>query len=165
MSKLVITFFGLGLLPIAPGTWGSAGAVIIWLGLWYRCDWAGVPPIALQTVVVVLVLLVSAGTVAYGPWAAQAYGRKDPSQCVSDEAAGQWIALLWMPAVSWPQVLTLAGTQFVLFRLFDIIKPPPARQLERLPAGWGVLLDDVVAGVMANIVGQILFRLVWPPGG
>jgi phosphatidylglycerophosphatase A len=105
-----------------------------------------------------------AGTVWWGPWAVQTYGRPDPGQCVSDEAAGQWLALLWMPAAGAPQALGVAGAQFLLFRVLDIIKPPPARQLERLPAGWGILLDDVAAGLLANMVGQVLFRVVWRLG-
>ncbi|UCG34234.1 MAG: phosphatidylglycerophosphatase A [Phycisphaerales bacterium] len=164
MPKLVITFFGLGLLPIAPGTWGSAGAVAIWVGLWLMCTVAGVPRAAFELGVVGLTVLACAGTVRWGPWAVQAYGRPDPGQCVSDEAAGQWLALLWMPAASGPQAFIVAGVQFVLFRFFDIVKVPPARQLERLSGGWGILMDDLAAAVQAGIVGQILFRVVWPLG-
>jgi phosphatidylglycerophosphatase A len=164
VPKLVITFFGLGLLPVAPGTWGSAGAVAVWLGLWFLSTAAGVPRAGLEFGVAALTLLACAGTVRWGPWAVQTYGRPDPRPCVSDEAAGQWLALLWMPAASGPQAIGMAAVQFVLFRFFDIVKVPPARQLERLSGGWGILMDDLAAAVQAGIVGQVLFRVVWPLG-
>jgi len=71
------------------------------------------------------------------------------------------VALLFLPlaiATGFWRFLALVAIQFFLFRVFDVVKPPPARQLEALPAGWGVLLDDLAAGVYANIVGQILWR-------
>ena len=163
MSRLLITFFGLGRMPLAPGTWGSLGAVVVWVGLWSACSAVGVPQAGLDAFVVLLVLLVSAGTIAWGPWAVETFGCPDPSACVSDEVAGQWLALLFLPVVSVQSMGLVVGTQFLLFRLFDILKPPPARQLERLPAGWGILMDDLAAAVLANLVGQILFR-VWPFG-
>jgi phosphatidylglycerophosphatase A len=112
----------------------------------------------------VLVLLAGAGTVAWGSWAAEKFGRPDPPQCVSDEAAGQWLALAFLPITSARDLCIVAGMQFVLFRLLDIIKPPPVRQLEKLPAGWGILADDLAAGVLANLLGQVLLRTVWTLG-
>jgi len=164
VPKLLITFFGLGLVPVAPGTFGSFGAAAIWCGLWFGLAAKNGSRGALDVVTVVLIILVSAGTVAWGPWAQKAFGREDPGQCVSDEAAGQWLALLFLPACSVGQMPVLVGAQFLFFRLFDIVKPPPARRLEALPAGWGILLDDLAAGLYANLLGQILFRLIWPVG-
>jgi phosphatidylglycerophosphatase A len=100
-------------------------------------------------------------SVAWGEWAVEYFRDNDPKQFVLDEFAGQWVALLVLPASltaeTWAFVL-VAGGQFVLFRIFDIIKPPPARQAERLPAGWGILTDDLFAGLYANLVGQLLWR-------
>ena len=83
----------------------------------------------------------------------RASGGKDPQFVVIDEVAGQLIALIAVP-LAWKTFL--AG--FILFRVFDIIKPPPVRQLERLPEGTGIVLDDVAAGIYALIVMQILLR-------
>lgn len=80
-------------------------------------------------------------------------GIKDPQFVVIDEVAGQWITLLFAP-VSWKTLL--AG--FILFRGFDIVKPPPVRQLEKLPGGTGIVLDDVAAGILALIVMQLLLH-------
>ena len=79
----------------------------------------------------------------------------DPSIVVIDEIIGMWIALLLVPKATVPVVIT-----FVAFRAFDIVKPPPARQLERIPNGWGIMLDDVVAGVYANIAAQISLWMI-----
>jgi len=164
VPRLLITFFGLGFLPLAPGTWGSLGAVVLWAGLWLACSILGVPWVGFDSLVVLLVLLTCAGTVRWGPWAANTFGRPDPPQCVSDEVAGQWLALLFLPVGTFPNMCVVAGVQLVLFRCFDIVKPPPARQLERLPGGWGILMDDLAAALLANLLGQILFRWLWPLG-
>lgn len=81
----------------------------------------------------------------------------DPSIVVIDEIVGIWIALLFLP----PSIPAYACA-FLTFRVFDILKPPPARQLEHVPRGWGIMLDDVVAGIYANIVSQIIVRFFLP---
>jgi phosphatidylglycerophosphatase A len=78
----------------------------------------------------------------------------DPSIVVIDEIVGMWIALLFLPK-TWPAILIA----FFFFRLFDIIKPYPAARLERIPNGWGIMLDDVAAGIYANIAAQILLPI------
>jgi phosphatidylglycerophosphatase A len=90
---------------------------------------------------------------------AKSSGIDDPQFVVIDELAGQWITLLFAP-VSWKTLLT----GFILFRGFDIVKPPPVRQLENLPAGTGIVMDDVAAGIYALIVMQLLlyFRILSP---
>ena len=90
------------------------------------------------------------------------FGTKDPKSVVADEFAGQAIALMWLP---WTpgigkENLVLAGLAFFLFRLFDVVKPSPARELERLPGGFGVLLDDVAAGLYACVATLLLWHLV-----
>ncbi len=98
--------------------------------------------------------------VMLGPWAAQFYGRKDAQPIVLDEVAGVCLTLVGQRYFSGMKELWPIGMAFVMFRVFDIIKPPPARQLEKLPEGWGVLLDDLAAAVYANIVCQIVLRMV-----
>ncbi|MFN0156926.1 MAG: phosphatidylglycerophosphatase A [Bacteroidota bacterium] len=83
----------------------------------------------------------------------------DPSIIVIDEIVGIWIALLFIP-----KTLAAIVICFILFRLFDIIKPYPAKQLEHIPNGWGIMLDDVVAGIYANIATQVLYRLLMSLG-
>jgi phosphatidylglycerophosphatase A len=107
----------------------------------------------------VLVAIVSSIIcVALGPFAEKHFGKKDPGQVTIDEWAGQAVALLGLPVASGAGLWITVAAAFVAFRVFDIVKPPPARQLEKLPHGWGVLLDDLAAGVYANIVCQVLLR-------
>jgi phosphatidylglycerophosphatase A len=111
----------------------------------------------LGTVMVVLMLLGSVVCVCLAPAAMAATGNKDPGEVVADELAGQSVCFLVAPwglpdnlAVSQIWLIALAG--FLLFRLFDIVKPWPVRQLEGLPQGWGILADDLMAGVYAGVV-------------
>jgi len=144
----VATFFGAGFGKPAPGTWGSVAAVVLWAGY----AWALHPaPHTLLAVLLIgialtLVLGVPAATIA-----ARESGRHDPGFVVIDEVAGQWIALLFSP-VDWRHALIA----LVLFRLFDITKPFPARQLESLPQGWGIVFDDVAAGLYALGVASLV---------
>ncbi|MFQ6047851.1 MAG: phosphatidylglycerophosphatase A [Phycisphaerae bacterium] len=158
LGKGTVSVLGLGYLPVAPGSWGSLGAVGIALGA-YLCVggdrgwWAAV--------LAVLCVAAVAGCVGLGRWAVQAYQSADPRPVVLDEAAGQWLGLVGLPVASWPRVLIVLAVQFVLFRLADVIKPPPARRLERLPAGWGIVCDDLASGVYVNLIGQVLFGYLW----
>jgi phosphatidylglycerophosphatase A len=108
----------------------------------------------------VLTILLGVGLLGLGVWAAtqaeKHFGRVDPGQVVIDEVVGQIITLLAWPRRSWGWVL--AG--FLLFRFFDIVKPFPARRVERFPQGWGIMLDDVVAGAY-GLATLSLFGLVW----
>jgi len=141
------TVGGVGLAPVAPGTWGSAVAAAAYLVLG-RHGWQ------VQGFAVVAVTLL--GVRAAGR-AEAAWGGKDPGAVVVDEVAGQWLTLVLLPP-SWPVVL--AG--FALFRLLDITKPPPCRWLERhLPGGWGVMADDLAAGAL----GRLLLGLAVAYGG
>ncbi len=156
VRTLIITFFGTGFLPVASGTWGSAGAVLAFLPLWWLAGQDGWrDPVLLGMAVAACIL-----SVALGPWSVARFGAEDPKEFVLDEVAGQWVALLWLPMADPQAMAMVVACQFILFRVFDIIKPPPARQLERLPFGWGILLDDVMAGLYANLLGQVLFRWI-----
>jgi len=131
-----------------PGTWGSAATVLLWAALAHALPASALIPTAIGLAVFVILLGIPAATIT-----ARATGSKDPQFVVIDEVAGQLIALIAVPP-SWKTLL--AG--FILFRVFDILKPPPVRQLERLPEGTGIVLDDVAAGLYAFGVMQILFR-------
>jgi phosphatidylglycerophosphatase A len=141
LANLVSTWFGCGYTPRAPGTAGSLAGLVIAVLLhefagfsWWQ-----------------FVLLAA---VCFGPsvWAAtrtaRALGLKDPGCVVVDEVLGQWIALAGARAFNWKSY----AAAFVLFRLFDIWKPPPVRQLEALPEGLGIVADDVMAGCYAALV-------------
>ena len=148
----VATFFGAGLGKPGPGTWGSVAAVLIWAAV----AW-GLHPLPLTLsllllagVAVALLLGIPAATIA-----AREAGRHDPGFVVIDEVAGQWIALLGSRA-NWRHALIA----LILFRLFDITKPFPVRQLERLPEGWGIVFDDVGAGLYALGVASLLHRWI-----
>ncbi len=156
MRKLLVSAAGLGYLPIAPGSWGSLAGVAIFL-------LAGLSASPLITALICLagVLLFSILNVALGPWACSHYGCKDPSPVVIDEVAGYLLAVLFLP-MDGANLYYSAACAFLVFRIFDIIKPPPARRLERLPAGWGILTDDLVAGLYANLLCQCLMRSIVP---
>ena len=144
----VATFFGAGLGKPGPGTWGSIAAVLLWAAF-ARCLHPS--PTALFFVLIAGIILSIALGVPAATIAARESGRHDPGFVVIDEVAGQWIALLGSPA-DWRHALIA----LVLFRLFDITKPFPARQLERLPEGWGIVFDDVAAGLYAWGIAAIL---------
>jgi phosphatidylglycerophosphatase A len=147
-ATLVATFFGLGRMRPGPGTWGSLAAVLIWFGV---SHWT--PSHAQTIVLAALAAIAVALGIPAATRVADSFGAKDPQFVVIDEVAGQWIALLLAP-VSWKTLL--AG--FILFRGFDIWKPPPVRQLEKLPGGTGIVLDDVAAGILAFLVMQLLLH-------
>jgi len=144
----VATFFGAGFGKPGPGTWGSVAAVL----LWAACAFGLHPTshtlllILLAGIALSIVLGVPASTIV-----ARQSGREDPQIVVIDEVAGQWIALLLCP-IDWYHPLIA----LLLFRLFDITKPFPARQLESLPRGWGIVFDDVAAGLYAWGVAALL---------
>jgi phosphatidylglycerophosphatase A len=142
------TFFGAGLLKPGPGTYGSVAAAL----LWYATAHILAPSFlqlavgtALSAFVITLIGIRAATIVAHES------GREDPGFVVVDEVAGQLIALIaivpdWRHAV----------ISLLLFRIFDILKPPPVRQLERLPEGTGIMMDDVAAGFLALLCAQLL---------
>lgn len=164
LGKLIISGLGTGYLRPAPGTWGSAVVAAIFLLSAIALGGQAGP--AINAILVVIIAISSVGCVAFGRAAEILYGRKDPSNCTIDEWAGQALSLLLLPVANDPRGwLIVCVTAFIAFRFFDIIKPPPARQLEKLPFGWGVLLDDLAAGVYANIASQLVLRLALPQWG
>jgi phosphatidylglycerophosphatase A len=144
----VATFFGAGLGKPGPGTWGSVAAVLLWAAVaWGLHPTPQTLLLALLAAIALAVILgVPAATIA-----ARESGRHDPGFVVVDEVAGQWIALLGSRA-DWRHALIA----LLLFRLFDITKPFPVRQLESLPRGWGIVFDDLGAGLYALGVASLL---------
>jgi phosphatidylglycerophosphatase A len=166
---LALATCGVGLIPVAPGTWGSAVGVVLYLGLGRAAEKAfdyvvtrGLDlspqsfPVVLTTVLLVAILCVSLA----GTWAAtraeKLLGKKDPGAVVVDEVAGQLIAFLFVPwlAGRWTVV---AG--FIAFRVFDIWKPCPIRRLEGLGGGLGIMADDMLAGFYAAAVLSLLVTI------
>jgi len=139
---LIATGFGCGHAPIAPGTVGSLAALPLVALLW----WMGGPSAVLGGAVVVTLL--GYGSAGVGE---SHFGRRDPGPVVVDEIAGQMVSLLFLA----PSPTSLV-TGFLLFRIFDIWKPPPVRQAERLPGASGIMTDDLIAGIYANVLHQAL---------
>ena len=135
----VATFFGVGNLSPGSGTWASVATVLLWAAVarWLPALLAW--PDALAIAVAITLIGTRASTIV-----ARESGIKDPSFVVIDEVAGQLFALIGNP-VSWKSLVL----GLILFRAFDILKPPPIRQIERLPEGSGIMLDDVAAGLLA----------------
>ena len=131
----VATVFGVGYAPVAPGTFGSAAGLLLWLLL------PASPLIQGLTIVVLFV----AGSLA-GNAAERFYGKTDPRHVVIDEVMGMVITLFLIPVGAAGALLG-----FLLFRATDVIKPWPANRLESLPGGWGVMADDAMAAVYANL--------------
>lgn len=145
-AKILATVFGIGLFPAAPGTLASVVAALVFKFALHGLAW----PLYL----LLLVLLFFAGTAASAVHAA-ALGRRDPGPIVIDEVCGQLLALAFLPA-AWVPV----AVSFVLFRFFDIIKPGPIRELEKLPGGWGIMADDIGAGLAAAALSRLILLLV-----
>ena len=145
IALAISTFFGCGYFRSGPGTTGSAAAILV---AWLLHKYAQFGPA--QILVLGLVLLWPA------IWAAtrtERYLRKtDPGMVVIDEVLGQWLTLAGAAVWNWKAYLAA----FQLFRLFDITKPFPARQLESLPEGWGIVFDDVAAGLYAWGIAALL---------
>ena len=147
-ASTVATFFGAGLMKPGPGTWGSLATLLLWTLISHLLPSGWVVPVD-----VVLALLAIAVGIPAATRVSRATGIKDPQFVVIDETAGQLITLIGAP-LAWKSFL--AG--FILFRAFDIVKPYPVRQLEKLPEGTGIVVDDVAAGLYGLAVMQLLLH-------
>jgi phosphatidylglycerophosphatase A len=154
LKMLIATSGGLGFLRPAPGTWGSTPpCALAWIMLLANVE------LRFITLTMALVAIFGLlGSLFIGGYAERRFGKKDPSQVVIDEVGGQGVALLFLPAFAvqgfWGATLTV-GAAFVLFRIMDILKPPPAFVLQRLKGGLGIVIDDLLAGLYALIVLQL----------
>ena len=143
LARMLATWFGCGYAPKAPGTAGSFGALAI---AW----WLPLPPLGFG----LLALLLAGPAIWAADVTARESGLNDPQIVVVDEVLGQWLTLAGASVLNWKSWLGA----LVLFRLFDIWKPVPVRQLERLPGGLGIVADDAMAGLYAALV---LFAAGW----
>ena len=146
-EKLSATVLGIGFLQLAPGTWASLAAMCAWFFISQQIDFS----FSLQLVAVLVSVII-------GIWSSvrleNEWG-KDPSKIVIDEWAGMWITLLFLPSDSW--ILALA---FVVFRILDIWKPSIIRKAEKIKGGWGVMMDDIVAGLIGNVLIRIVLWII-----
>jgi phosphatidylglycerophosphatase A len=159
-QRWFVTLGGSGMSPVAPGTFGSLAATLLLALIVYLFRQTNVPltPTTWNAILLGGILIYGALCVALGKWATEYYGRKDPGACVLDEGAGICLTALLVPLYPGVHEGWALLAIFVAFRFFDIFKLPPAKQLERLPYGWGILLDDLAAAVYANIVCQVVLR-------
>lgn len=152
LSLAVATAFGAGYVPFAPGTVGSAVGLVVYYAVRAGSQAAGQPWLELAAIVLVYLI---------GAWSATTaeahFGHIDPGPVVIDEVLGMLVTLAFLPVS-----LTGALVGFVLFRVFDVIKPPPCNRLEALPGGWGVMTDDLMAAVYAWLCMQ---AAVWAAPG
>ncbi len=165
--SLAVTTFGVGYLPLAPGTWGSMVGVLIYYFVAGFEITAFVDSAAYgRTIGQTAVSIYSFNAVIFllfcylGIWAASRaallFNKKDPSEAVVDEVIGQIIVFFFVPLeVSWKIILT----GFILFRLFDIWKPYPINLLEKLPGGLGICADDILAGVFGGICLSVIYAI------
>ncbi len=145
MGRVIATFFGLGFFPIAPGTAASLAVVLLYKYLLAPLPW--------PYVLVFLFLLGILGVFSSAFYSSE-LREKDPRTIVIDEACGQLLALILVPPI-W----TALGLSFVLFRFFDIVKPWPITKSEKLPKGWGIMADDLMAGAISLIILQVYLYL------
>ncbi len=139
-EKLIGSGFYTGYIPLASGTFGSIAALLIY--------W--IPGFENPIVMYSALILFGSYGIYVGNKFDELYG-KDPAECTVDEIVGQWIALLFLP-----KTLLISVIAFLTWRIFDIIKPFPARRLEELPGGFGIMMDDVVAGFYSLIFVHII---------
>ena len=160
-KRLIATCFGLGWMPVAPGTWGSLPPAIVFGLLMYCCA----PGLATTIVMAVMLVVGCVACVWCAPASIVATGRQDPGEVVMDEFAAQALTFLAVPLLAprnlcgW-ESLAIAAFGFLMFRLFDILKPGPIRKLERFPAGWGILADDLGAGVVSAVLVYVAMVLI-----
>jgi phosphatidylglycerophosphatase A len=136
IDKLIGSGFYTGYIPFASGTFGSLAGLLIYF----------IPGFEKPVIIIPAIILLSVYGIYAGSQFEKVYG-KDPAQCTVDEMAGMWISLLLVPKVLWISLVV-----FLLWRLSDIIKPFPARQLERLKGGLGIMIDDIISGFYVLII-------------
>ncbi|KAA6232151.1 phosphatidylglycerophosphatase A family protein [Chlorobium phaeovibrioides] len=141
VARALSTVFWIGYFPVAPGTAASAVALLPYLFF----------PIFQQPAVLAAGVLFATVIGVWSGGIMEDAAGEDPSEVTVDEVAGQWLALLALPSGLLPVLLA-----FIFFRLFDILKPGPVDLVQRLPGGWGIMMDDLLAGLFANLAVRIL---------
>ncbi|MGB3863163.1 MAG: phosphatidylglycerophosphatase A [Candidatus Aminicenantaceae bacterium] len=145
LSKIIATFFGVGYLPLAPGTIASFLMILLYKYYLYTWNW----PVYLGVLVLIFIFGALASSVH-----AETIKKQDPRSVVIDEVLGQLIVLFRMPP-AWPLLIA----SFLLFRMLDILKPYLIKKSENFPRGWGIMMDDVVAGVCSGIIINLYLLL------
>ena len=149
LNSLIATFGGIGYLPLAPGTWAAGALAILWFFVSEKF-----PDSILWQILLVSCLIIG-GVYFSGKLITEK--EKDPSYVVIDEVAGMAVTLLFIPS-TWQNIA--AG--FILFRFFDILKPLGIKRMEKMRNGWGIMLDDILAGIYSSIILRILiFYKIW----
>ena len=137
LADCIVTMFYIGRIPLAPGSWASLAAVILWLNIFNNLNYLLLP--------IISVILFFIGTY-FSHLALKTTNKKDPSFIVVDEWVGQWITFSFLPV---NYIIAILG--FLLFRFFDISKVGPVKFFEKLPGAWGVMADDVIAGILSMV--------------
>ena len=137
LADCIVTMLYIGRIPLAPGSWASLAAVILWLNIFNNLNYLLLPIISL--------ILFFIGTY-FSHLALKTTNKKDPSFIVVDEWVGQWITFSFLPVN-----YTIAILGFILFRFFDISKVGPVKFFEKLPGAWGVMADDIIAGILSMV--------------
>jgi phosphatidylglycerophosphatase A len=150
-KRLLTSCFGIGFIPFASGTWGSLPPVCAFFLMAKYID----SPATITLYMALIALVATIITVCLSSAAIKASG-KDPSEVVSDEVAGQALTCVIIAPLQLTNILLASLLAFIFFRLFDIIKPWPIHKLEKLPAGYGICADDLLAGVFAGLVVLII---------
>jgi phosphatidylglycerophosphatase A len=156
MKRLLASCFGLGWLPVAPGTWGSLPPAMLFALMCYFGS-------AAETISIIMAVMALVGSVVcikFAPAIITARNETDPPEVVADEFSGQAVTFLFTTAVPIGNIWVTALLGFLLFRFFDILKPWPIRKFEKLPKGWGILLDDLLAGAYAGITSLVCLVLL-----
>jgi len=143
-EKFIGSGFFTGYSPVASGTVGSIAAIIIYL----------IPGFEQLIIIIPAIILFLVYGISLGNKFEAEYG-KDPSQCTVDEVVGTWISLIALP-----KTIGIIIAAFLIWRILDIIKPPPARDLEKLKGGWGIMIDDVVCGIYTLILIHLIVYLL-----
>ena len=144
MWQFAATFFFLGKLPIAPGTWGSLGALILWIFI----------PLSYSLQLIIIVLFFIVGVISSKKITLERDDH-DPPEVVIDEAVGMGITLFKLP-----HSVAIYSIAFILFRIFDIFKPSFIYRIQNFPGGWGIMLDDVLAGIITWSICQGLLTIL-----
>lgn len=142
LIKFLASGFYSGLSPVAPGTMGTIVASVLAF-IWLQRYEINLPLVVVLTIIGIMI----------SHWAEDIYGEKDSPQIVIDEWAGYFISMVGLG-------VNMLVPAFILFRIFDILKPPPIRNLQQLRGGIGVMIDDVLAGIMANLVIRLVLFFV-----
>ncbi len=143
------TFFGTGFLRPAPGTWGSLAGLLLWLA---AAHWLHPSRLHLAIGTAIAALIALLLGIPASAIVAREAATDDPSFVVLDEVAGQWVALIGVALIAATPRLWEWVAAFLLFRIFDILKPSPAREFDRMHSGFGIMMDDIAAGVYALVI-------------